>query len=826
MSDIVEKFTTHLKNVLTRALVLVAENGADTIAPEHLLWGVASESGSVGAEILRKSGINPEALRELFGVHATVSDEFASATDALPRLSEASKRVIEKAVLTATVYEHRYVGTEHLVAGILQVSSPHIASFVKQNKINLDEIRGQLNLIMKGTKAFPQVAQTPKDEARKTKERDDDTEHERDLDEDFAHTNAPTLEYFATELTTSDALTTIDPVIGRDDEIDRTIEILSRRTKNNPILVGEPGVGKTAIVEGLARRIVEGNVPAALLNKRIFSIDLGSLIAGTVYRGEFEGRMKQMIDEVRDQPDIILFVDEVHMVMGAGSASGSLDAANMLKPALARGWIRCIGATTAAEYKKSIESDGALERRFQMIRVDEPSEEETLQILRGVASCYEEHHHVAIPDDTLRFAVQASVKHIHTNALPDKAIDLIDEAAAMLRVSQVTEAGWRNLVNELRALRDQKRFAVVEERFLDASLHKQQEDVLEDQIKEARAAEREAHYGAVTREMIARVIERKTGARVSAVAADERKALANLSVNLKRAIFGQDEAIDRVSAAVRRAALGIQSTARPLGSFLFVGPSGTGKSELARQLALQVFHSEKSLIRLDMSEFAESHSVSKLIGSPAGYVGYRDTARLTDAVKQRPNTVVLFDEIEKAHADVHHLLLQILEHGQLTDATGRTISFRQAFIVLTSNVGAELFENGAIGFQESDTLDIENIRATLKDRFRTELLNRIDHIQVFQPLDKTSLKRIVQCELSSLKEQLHRQDIDLKWRASVVSHVLGDHATRKANARNVKHQVQTHITDLVADFLINHPSETHLLLTINKNAIDLSSVSR
>ena len=536
--------------------------------------------------------------------------------------------------------------------------------------------------------------------------------------------------------------------------------------------------------------------------------------------------MKQMIDEVRDQPDIILFVDEVHMVMGAGSASGSLDAANMLKPALARGWIRCIGATTAAEYKKSIESDGALERRFQMIRVDEPSEEETLQILRGVASCYEEHHHVAIPDDTLRFAVQASVKHIHTNALPDKAIDLIDEAAAMLRVSQVTEAGWRNLVNELRALRDQKRFAVVEERFLDASLHKQQEDVLEDQIKEARAAEREAHYGAVTREMIARVIERKTGARVSAVAADERKALANLSVNLKRAIFGQDEAIDRVSAAVRRAALGIQSTARPLGSFLFVGPSGTGKSELARQLALQVFHSEKSLIRLDMSEFAESHSVSKLIGSPAGYVGYRDTARLTDAVKQRPNTVVLFDEIEKAHADVHHLLLQILEHGQLTDATGRTISFRQAFIVLTSNVGAELFENGAIGFQESDTLDIENIRAALKDRFRTELLNRIDHIQVFQPLDKASLKRIVQCELSSLKEQLHRQDIDLKWRASVVSHVLGDHATRKANARNVKHQVQTHITDLVADFLINHPSETHLLLTINKNAIDLSSVSR
>ena len=824
MSDVVEKFTTHLKNVLTRALVLVAETGMDTITPEHLLWGVATESGSVGAEILRKSNVNADALRELIGVPVAISDDSASATDALPRLSEASKRVIEKAVLTATVYEHRYVGTEHLVAGILQVSSPNLANFFKRTDVHIDEIRGQLNLIMKGTRSFPHLVPQPANHP--PVDIDDDEPDDRPLEEDLAHTDAPTLEYFATELTTGDAVTAIDPVIGRDIEINRAIEILSRRTKNNPILVGDPGVGKTAIVEGLARRIVEGRVPPALLNKRIFSIDLGSLIAGTVYRGEFEGRMKQMIDEVRHQPDIILFVDEVHMIMGAGSASGSLDAANLLKPALARGWIRCIGATTPSEYKKSIESDGALERRFQIIHVDEPSEEESLQILRGLASRYEQHHHVTIPDDALAYAVQASVKHIHTNALPDKAIDLIDEAAVMLRVASVTDTGWRGLVNDLRTLRDQKRFAVVEERFLDASLHKQQEDQIEAQIKTAREQEEHAHYGAVTREMIAKVIERKTGARVMAAVAEERQALGTLAAMLKTTIFGQDEAIERVASAVRRASLGIQSTLRPLGSFLFVGPSGTGKSELARQLARQVFHSEKALIRLDMSEYAEAYSISKLVGSPAGYVGYRDRARLTDAVKQRPNSVILFDEIEKAHADVHHLLLQILEHGELTDATGRTVSFRQAFIVLTSNVGAELFENGSIGFHETDALDTESVHATLKDRFRPELLNRLDHIQIFQPLDAASLKRVIHEELRDLKDRLKKQDVRLQWKASVISHLLTQNEPRRRNARHMKQCVQTRITDLVADHLVSHPSQTNLVLSINKNAIDLRAQTR
>jgi ATP-dependent Clp protease ATP-binding subunit ClpC len=809
---------------LTRSLVLVAETGADTITPEHLLWGVATEQGSVGSEILRKSNISPDGLREHIGVPLGIPDSDVIAADALPRLSEQSKRVIEKAVLTATVYEHRYIGTEHLIAGILQVSNKPLAAFFKNSNVNIDEIRHQLNIIMKGTQAFPKINQDRVEEKRSISLTDADLGG-HDLDEDLAHTDQPTLEYFGVELTTPSAIKDIDPVIGRDKEIQRVIEILTRRTKNNPILVGDPGVGKTAIIEGLARRIVEGNVPASLMHKRVFALDLGGLIAGTVYRGEFEGRMKQIIDEVREQPDIILFIDEVHMIMGAGSASGSLDAANMLKPALARGWIRCIGATTPPEYKKHIESDGALERRFQNVSVNEPSLEDTKEILRGLTSRYEEYHHVTIPEEVIDYAVNAANRHIHDNALPDKAIDLIDEASAMVRVNNMTEgdSSWQGLIKDLRALREEKRSAVVEERFLDASMHKQQESQLQEKIQVSREKADKAHFGILTIADIAKVLERQTGVRVNTLLTEERKALENLSETIQSELFGQDDVVSKVSSAVRRARLGIQQHDRPQATFMFVGPSGTGKSELARLIAKHVFYDEKALIRLDMSEYAEGYSVSKLVGSPAGYVGYRDTARLTDSVKQRPHSVVLFDEIEKAHSDVHHLLLQILEHGELSDATGRNISFKNAIIVLTSNVGAEKFENGTIGFNETDSIDRSEIMRALKDQFRPELLNRLDNLHVFQPLDASTLKLVAEKELSLLQKHLKNQDISLNWQAAVIGHLVKGITETSINARTVKKHIGTLVADLIANHLLQNPDENIIKLSINKDLLALEA---
>ncbi|MBI2476993.1 ATP-dependent Clp protease ATP-binding subunit, partial [Candidatus Uhrbacteria bacterium] len=620
----------------------------------------------------------------------------------------------------------------------------------------------------------------------------------------------------------------IDPVIGRDEEINRVIEILTRRTKNNPILVGDPGVGKTAIVEGLARRIVEGSVPPSLAHKRLFSLDLGSVIAGTVYRGEFEGRMKQIIDEVREQPDIVLFIDEVHMIMGAGSASGSLDAANMLKPALARGWIRCIGATTPQEYKKHIESDGALERRFQQVSIDEPSVEDAIEILKGLAPRYEQYHHVTIPDTVVEYAVRMGARHIHGNALPDKAIDLLDEAAAMVRVRSITDkdVSWLGLVHELRALRQQKRDAIVEERFLDASMHKQQEHQLDEQIQTSREKVESVHFGALTVEDIATVLERRTGVRLHTLLSEEREQLSTLSDHLKQEIFGQDDIVEHVSHAIRRARLGIQEHTRPQASFLFVGPTGTGKSELARQIAKHVFHDERALIRLDMSEFAEAYSVSKLLGSPAGYVGYRESARLTDSVKQRPHSVVLFDEIEKAHADVHHLLLQILQNGELTDATGRSIPFRHAIIVLTSNIGAEQFERGRIGFEATSAWDTQTVMQTLKDRFRPELLNRLDHVHVFHPLQSDTLKRVAEKELRALQSRLEAQHVAFEWPDAAVEHLLSFIREPLPNARTIKRHVDTLIADLIATHLLRHPKTSALHLSINKDRFDLRQKPR
>ncbi len=826
--DIVEKFSTHLKNVLTSALCSVVETGTDQITPEHLLLGIATEKGSVGAEILRKAGLKSDVLKEHIGISSTSSDITLPKADALPQLSEHAKRVIEKAVLTATVYEHRHIGTEHLIAGILQVSSKELSAFLKSSDVNIDIIRKQLSIIMKSTQQFPNIQIHTVDKSAAPQKADIEPMADIEIADVEPAGDLQTLEFFATELTSAESLESLDPVIGRDKEIVRMMEILSRRTKNNPILVGEPGVGKTAIVEGLARNIIEGNVPGALLNKRIFSLDLGSLIAGTVYRGEFEGRLKQIIDEVKDNNQTILFIDEVHMIIGAGSASGSLDAANMLKPALARGWIRCIGATTPSEFKKHIEPDGALERRFQMVDIVEPSVADTVEILHGLAPIYEKYHCITIDKDALDYAAEAADRYIQSAFLPDKAIDLIDEAAAAIRVkhSSPEDLAAKHLTRDLRETRAQKRAAIVEERFMDASLHKSKETEIEDELITTENKQKETIIGNIGINDIARVIERRTGIRVVDMMDNERKHLARIEKGLGEHIFGQKKVIKQVATHVKRAKVGINRQARPLSSFLFVGPSGTGKSELAKQLAKYVFHDKKALIRLDMSEFVESFSISKLVGSPAGYVGYRDTALLTDQVKQKPHSVVLFDEIEKAHPDVHNLLLQILEHGELKDATGRTISFKNTIVILTSNIGAEKFLNGSIGFTQDGEISQSDVEKTLRDQMRPELINRIDQICAFKPLVTKDLVSVAKRELAILKNSMEVDNKELDWAPEVHDHIVAFSQSDIAGARNIRQKVNELIASLIADQLLKQPKHDSFYISINKDKIDLEAKTR
>lgn len=819
-NDIVDKFTSHLRNVLTRALLLTIETNKDAIAPEHLLWSVATEKGCVGAEILRKADLDAQALSVFLGAPNGISATKRLPSDVLPQLSEPSKRVIEKAVLTATLYEHHHVGTEHLIAGMLQVGSTELAAYLRTSSVNMEELRTQLTKILRGTQQFPHIHIQGAESSLLKEDTDGHGEHTH---EEAGESSA--LEFFATELTAE--VSQLDPVIGRTDEIQRLMEILSRRTKNNPVLVGEPGVGKTAIVEGLARNIVLGDVPPALLNKRIFALDLGSLIAGTVYRGEFEGRLKQIIEEVRENPEIILFIDELHMIVGAGSASGSLDAANLLKPALARGWIRCIGATTPAEYKKHIEQDGALERRFQQITVDEPSPAEALHILRGLSPIYETHHQVSITDEALVYAVEASARYLPGLQLPDKAIDLIDEAAASLTVADRSPKvkAWKRLEKDLQSTRTQKRAAILEERFLDASIHKVREEQLTDAVSTAETETKNRHLGVVDVTVVARVLERKTGMSLQGLLPQDRTHLKTMERKLKRIIFGQADVIAAVTKHVRRAKAGLHTYERPLASFLFVGPSGTGKSELAKQLAQLVFARKNSLIRIDMSEFVERHSLSKLIGSPAGYVGYRDEAMLTDKVKKQPHSVVLFDEIEKAHPDVHNLLLQILENGELTDATGRVISFKHAIVILTSNLGATQFLNGQMGFNGAPISE-QDVRALLQQHLRPELINRIDCIGVFRPLQEKHLLLVAERELRLLQTHMERDARSLIWSTEVKEHLVRLNAADVAGARQIRQRVSDLIATRIADELLIEPNINDVSLTINNGQIDLQIKTR
>ncbi len=819
--DIVDKFSSHLKNVLTRALCLVVETDQKAIHPEHLLWAMGTQKGCIGAEILKKSGVKLVELKKLAGVRQVVHP-LTAGSDLSLHLSQDAKRMVEKAVLTANMYGHRYVGTEHLLSGILQIESPTTQQFFHEQNTDMKELRSQLAIVLKSTSRFPDLTEAPKggqavvaQPGAQTKETGQPQEKK-----------ISAVEYFSVELTTKEAQKRIDPVIGRDREIERLMEILCRRTKNNPLLQGEPGVGKTAIVEGLAKKITQGDVPPVLAHKRIFALDMALVVAGTMYRGEFEGRLRQIVDEVKQDPEMILFIDEIHSIVGAGSASGSLDAANILKPALARGEIRCIGATTPGEFKKYIESDSALERRFQSVYVEEPSREKTIEILEGVAPHFEQFHRVRISHEAIREAVNLSERYIQDRQLPDKAIDLIDEAAAATRVRDTHPAPLqkeRALFDALDQVKELKRQAVVEERFFEAMELKAQEDRTQAHLASLRIEEDTSPIPVITEQDIARVVSRATGIPLDGILEQDLSELMRLEDKMRASVLGQDEALSIVAGALRRAKAGMAHPKRPLASFLFLGPSGVGKTELAKTVADLLFHSKNNFIRLDMSEYSEAFTMSKLIGAPAGYIGYKETSNLTDRVKQRPYSVVLFDEIEKAHRDVQNLLLQILEEGELADATGRTVNFKNTVIILTSNVGLERFEQGEMGFMGSDgdrtiTLNAD-LQKELAERFRPELLNRLDHTCVFKLLTPETLTAIANKQLEELVSRLKEQGLTLTIHESVAAH-LAKQADAKSGARQLRSLIQKDIEHKIAEQLSQkHRPRAFNIKLKNKNIV-------
>lgn len=824
------RFTTHLKEALQKALAFSVHSGREMMQPGDLLVGLLQEKGSIGAELLAKNALTQEIVEAAFHGSPDPSPKGETIT---PDLSAPVKQILERCILLAHIHDHRYVGTEHLVAAILAIDPPDIHHFLEERSINVASLKERVNAILASTTKFPDLLPP-------MMQGEDENADLPPLPRPFQHGHpnafpnqrsaASALETFARELTHPTVTETLDPVIGRDAELHRVIEILCRRTKNNPVLLGEPGVGKTAIVEGLASRLASGDVPDALAGKRLLSVDLALTVAGTMYRGEFEARLKQLVDEVKADPNVILFIDEMHNIVGAGSTSGSLDAANILKPALARGEIRCIGATTWGEYKKFIEADAALERRFQPISVEQPTIEATRSMLQGLRSRYESHHGVRYEDAALEAAVTLAERYITDRMFPDKAIDLLDESAASVVAKQKNPETMERL-RSLEIARDdamlKKEQALDAQRIEEAAEHHAKEQRLMqdfEAIVETLERERNADPLPVRAHDVAAVVARMTKLPIETILATEREQMRDLERRLAKRIIGQERAIQTVASAVRVSRLGLHDERRPKASLLFVGPSGTGKTELARTLAQELFGREDALVKLDMSEFSEGYSASKILGSPAGYVGYRETNHFTDAIRKRPHCVVCFDEVEKAHPDVLNLLLQILEDGRITDGTGRHISLRHAYIILTSNVGGDAAKRTSIGFDSSGELHEHAfdsyIKSQIEERFRPELINRLDHVIAFRPLNDSSMKTIIKQELSQALERVSKAqrvactagDDVLRWLASRPM-------PKQEGARAARRLIENEITHLVGKLLSEKPSKRTIRLKATKSGL-------
>lgn len=789
-----QRFTDDAQRVLSFAKEAALELGHDYVGTEHVLIGLIKVKNGVAAKALNELGLSAETIIEDVEEHIGRGNKKVSSVYMTPRV----KHVLELAVEVANHMNHNYVGTEHILLGLLSDGGGVAVGILRNHNIRANDIVDTIRTILGSSDSASHSAEDRKD-----------------------NSSLGELADFGTDLNESAKQGKIDPVIGRDKEIARVIQILSRRTKNNPVLIGEPGVGKTAIAEGLAQRIVNGNVPEILRNKRIISLSISSMLAGAKYRGEFEERLKKAIDEVQKHDDMIIFIDEIHTLVGAGATEGAMDAANILKPALARGEFQVVGATTLDEYKKHIEKDAALERRFQPVLVGEPSEEDALEILKGLRDRYEAFHKAKITDEALEAAVSLSSRYITDRFLPDKAIDVVDEAASKVRMKVFSAApDVKALETQLADVKKEKEAAVTAQEFEKAAEMRDEEKRIEKEINDKKKAAKENSDAklVVTDEDIASVVAQWTGIPVSKIAQEESESLLHLEEELHKRVIGQDEAVVAVSKAVRRARAGLKDPKRPIGSFLFLGPTGVGKTELARALAVALFGDETAMIRLDMSEYMEKHTVSRLVGAPPGYVGYEEGGQLTDAVRRKPYSVILLDEVEKAHADFFNILLQVLDDGRLTDSQGRTVDFRNTVIIMTSNLGAKALRKDSpeLGFlaakkADSNTEDTngvnfkeakKSVMDSVKRHFRPEFLNRIDEMIVFHALTSNDLKQIVTILMDTVVKRLGDMGLSLKISPAAMDLLVKEGSDFSMGARPLKRAIQRLIEDPISDLIL------------------------
>ena len=780
------RFTQRAQKVLQLAQEEAIRWKHESIGTEHILLGLIREGGGIAAKALEAIDISPQMIES--GIEELVgkgTENVGPIVHYTPR----AKKVIELSVDESRKLGHSYIGTEHILLALIREGEGVAARVLANTGVSLNKARQQVLLLLgnndsnaPGNQAQSQAASTP------------------------------TLDSLARDLTVIAREGALDPVIGRSKEITRVVEVLSRRTKNNPVLIGEPGVGKTAIAEGLAQQIVNNEVPETLRDKRVMTLDMGTVVAGTKYRGEFEDRLKKVMDEIRQAGNIILFIDELHTLIGAGGAEGAIDASNILKPSLARGELQCIGATTLDEYRKYIEKDAALERRFQPIQVDEPTIEETILIIKGLRDRYEAHHRVKITDEAVDAAAKLSDRYISDRFLPDKAIDLIDEAGSKVRLRSFTiPPSLKELENKLENVRSEKNAAVQSQEFEKAAALRDTEQKIKDELEQTKKAWKEKQgkeEAEVTVDDIAMVVAMWTGIPVSKIAQEESAKLLNLEEELHKRVVGQGEAVEAISRAIRRARAGLKDPKRPIGSFIFLGPTGVGKTELARALAEVMFGDEDAMIRIDMSEYMEKHATSRLVGAPPGYVGFDEGGQLTEKVRRKPYSVVLLDEIEKAHPDVFNILLQVLDDGRLTDSKGRTVDFRNTVIIMTSNVGADALKyQKNLGFSLGDTdSKYKNMKTTmldeLKKAFRPEFLNRIDEMIVFHSLEKEQLKEIVSFMANALTKRLKEQDIELELTESALEKIAQEGYDPQYGARPIRRALQKHVEDRLSEELL------------------------
>ncbi|MDE1889983.1 MAG: ATP-dependent Clp protease ATP-binding subunit [Planctomycetota bacterium] len=785
-----DRFTDRARKVMALAREEARRFNHEYIGTEHILLGLVKEGSGVAANVLQNLDIELKKIRlEVEKIVQSGSDLVS--VGQLP-FTPRVKKVLEYAMEEARALGHNYIGTEHLLLGLLREQEGVAAQVLLNLGVKLEDVREEVIGLL-GSEAVQGGAAQEKEEKK-------------------GKSKTPALDSFGRDLTQQAREHELDPVIGRQDVIERVIQILCRRTKNNPVLLGEAGVGKTAIVEGLAQAVVQGNIPELLRDRRIVALDLAMMVAGTKYRGQFEERIKAVMSEVKRGKNIILFIDELHTLVGAGGAEGAIDASNVLKPALSRGEIQCIGATTLDEYRKYIEKDGALERRFQTIVVEPPSKAETIEILKGLRDRYEAHHKVQITDEALRSATELSVRYITGRYLPDKAIDVIDEACARVRLKATTQPpDLRHIEEEINKLEKDKDESVAIQDFERAARLRDKADKLKKKKETIEKEWRETRAeveGVVNDEIVAEVVSKMTGIPVTRIESAEAKKLLHMEEELHKMVISQEEATKAVAKAIRRSRSGLKNPNRPVASFIFVGPSGVGKTHLARSLAKFMFGEEEALIQIDMSEYMEKHNISRLIGAPPGYIGYEEGGQLTEKIRRRPYAVVLLDEIEKAHPDVFNMLLQIMEDGKLTDSFGRHVDFRNVIIIMTSNIGADVIKNQAsLGFKkvtDEHTYEVmkEQLKKEVEKHFRPEFLNRVDNIIVFKPLTKEDLKKIIEIELKSVKKRLENYNIDITLTDEVLDFLIEKGYNQNFGARPLRRAIENYVEDPLSEEIL------------------------